>query len=92
MKAPEFTFLAFSVATAKETKVGGTFKSWKVPDIESFPPIEAVPIAFCADKAPKRAAVGFPQAFLLDVRSKYSWKVKRQESGFPPREAIRAKD
>jgi hypothetical protein len=35
-------FFAFSVVTAKDTKVGGTSISLNVPDILSFPPIAAI--------------------------------------------------
>ena len=50
----------FSVVTANETNVGGTFMFSKVPLMESFPPIAATFNSFCALKAPNSAATGFP--------------------------------
>ena len=60
------------LATAKDTRVDGTFSSWKEPDMLSLPPMAAVPQIFWASKAPSRAAAGFPQEQGSTVRSKYS--------------------
>ena len=71
-------FPVLATETAKETRVGGTSISSKVPDIESLPPIEPMPRPSWASSAPSRAAIGLPQrlgSFL--VRSKYSWKVSQ---------------
>ena len=48
-------------ATAKEMRVGGTSRSRKEPDMESFPPMAAAPSSICASSAPSRAAKGLPQ-------------------------------
>ena len=37
-----------SVVTAKEMRVGGTWRSWNVPLIESLPPMAATPNWRCA--------------------------------------------
>ena len=66
--------------------------SSNVPDIESLPPIDGVPIAFCASIDPSNAAAGYPQVFSLTARPKNSWNVRRQLSGFPPIHAIFARD
>ena len=50
----------FAVVTAKETSVGGTSSSPKVPLMLSLPPIEATPSASCASSAPRSAATGAP--------------------------------
>ena len=72
VKLPPRTRSCSSVATAKDTRVGGTFSSWKDPDMLSLPPMAAVPQIFWASKAPSRAAAGFPQEQGSTVRSKYS--------------------
>lgn len=50
-----------AVVTAKETSVGGTVMSSKVPLMESLPPIAPTPNCSCASSAPRSAASGFPQ-------------------------------
>ena len=37
---------ALVMESAKLTRVGGTSSSLKLPDIESFPPMEGIPISF----------------------------------------------
>ena len=51
-------FFAVSVVTAKLTSVCGTLSFSNVPLILSLPPIEPVPMEFCASKAPSKAAAG----------------------------------
>ena len=71
------TFLALPQLTAKETRVGGTSRSSKLPDMESLPPMAATPRSVWAFRAPSRAARGLPQRTgSLPSRSKYSWKVR----------------
>ena len=91
LKEPLTTFFTSSTFTAKETNVCGTLRFSKVPDIESFPPIEPVPIASWASIEPSNAAAGYPQVFSVTARPKNSWNVRRQVSVFPPMQAIFAK-
>ena len=67
---------AFPGATAKETSVGGTWRSLNVPLMESLPPMAPRPRAACIWNAPRRAAAGFPQLVLSVSFSKYSWSVR----------------
>ncbi len=50
----------FAVVTAKDTSVGGTESASKLPDMESLPPMAAIPRPFCASSAPSSAAAGLP--------------------------------
>ena len=52
------TSFSFATSTAKETRVGGTSISLKVPDMESFPPMDGSPKPICASNAPSSAANG----------------------------------
>ncbi|CRH73414.1 Uncharacterised protein [Chlamydia trachomatis] len=61
LNSGETTFLASPVETAKEISVGGTSRFSKLPLIESLPPIAPTPKSICALKAPRIAAIGFPQ-------------------------------
>ena len=77
--------LAFVIATAKETSVGGTSRSSNEPDIESLPPIDGSPSLICASIAPRSAAAGLPQRTGTSWSlSKYSWNVSLAVSGFAP--------
>ena len=70
-------FFASCGAIAKDTSVGGTSIFSNVPDIESLPPIAAIPSSHCALSAPSSAAAGLPQRDgVFCVRSKYSWNVR----------------
>ena len=64
-------------AVAKLTRVGGTSRSSKEPDMESLPPMEPTPRSTCAMRAPSSDPAGLPQrsgtSFSLP---KYSWKVR----------------
>ena len=63
--------------TAKETSVGGTSRSSKLPDMLSLPPMAAAPSASCASSAPSSAAKGLPQrSGSVRRRSKYSCKLR----------------
>ena len=67
-----------AISTAKDTNVGGTSISWKVPDMLSFPPMDGRPNPSCARYAPKSAANGWLHRFGSSViLRKYSWKVNR---------------
>ena len=78
MNSGEMMWSEFSVVIAKETMVGGTCMSLKVPLMESLPPKEASAKDFCIQKAPNSAESGLPQRVgSLPSFSKYSWKVKR---------------
>ena len=61
LNSDEIVLLAFVIATAKLTRVGGTSMSSNEPDILSLPPIEGRPSFNCACIAPSRAAAGLPQ-------------------------------
>ena len=52
------TSFSLATSTAKETSVGGTSISLKVPDMESFPPMDGSPKPICASNAPSSAANG----------------------------------
>ncbi len=68
----------FATSTAKDTSVGGTSISLKVPDMESLPPIDGSPYPICASYAPSNAANGWLQREGSSVmRLKYSWNVNR---------------
>ena len=64
LNSGEIIFSAFAIPTANVTKVGGTLIFSKVPDIESFPPIEGIPKSICAFNAPNNAENGLPHLFL----------------------------
>ena len=67
------------MSTAKATRVGGTSISLKVPDMLSFPPMAAVPMAISAWSAPSSADRGAPQRTGSCMGlPKYSWRVKRR--------------
>ena len=72
------------IPTAKLTSVGGTWISLNVPDIESLPPIAAVPKSSWALYAPRSAARGLPHDSLLPILSKYSWNVSLAFKGSTP--------
>ena len=77
--------LAFVMERAKLTRVGGTSKSSKEPDILSLPPIAGSPIPIWAESAPNSAAAGWPQREgTACSRGKYSWKVSRAFNGSAP--------
>ena len=70
---------------AKLTRVGGTSRPSKLPDILSLPPIEAIPSPIWASSAPSSAASGWPQRSALSPRcGKYSWKVRYISSWWKP--------
>ncbi len=75
-KSLETISLIWAVFTAKETRVGGTFMSLKLPDILSFPPMDGMFNSLCAWRAPKSELNGFPHlSGSFSSLSKYSWKV-----------------
>ena len=77
LNSGETTFSIDPVATAKLTRVGGTSRSSKLPDMESLPPMEPTPKSTCAMRAPRTEATGLPQrSGSVRRRSKYSWKVR----------------
>ena len=61
LNSGEITLAALVIATAKETKVGGTSSCSKEPLIESLPPMAPTPKSNCAANAPSSAANGLPQ-------------------------------
>ena len=78
LNSGDTTLSASTISRAKAIKEGGTVISMNVPDMESLPPIAAVPNLCCAHNAPKSAANGLPHFSLsLPRLSKYSWRVKR---------------
>ncbi len=77
LNSSETIYLISLVVTAKEMSVGGTWICSKVPLMESFPPIAAIPSSFCALYAPSRDAKGLPHfSGSSPSLSKYSWKLK----------------
>ena len=62
MLSPErlevITSWIFATSTAKDTSVGGTSISLKVPDILSLPPMDGSPNPICAAYAPSSAENG----------------------------------
>ena len=73
------------MAVAKLTSVGGTSRPSKLPDIESLPPMDAMPRPIWASSAPSRAASGLPQRSGLSfICSKYSWNVRYISSWWKP--------
>ena len=88
LNSGETMLSAFSVVTAKDTSVGGTSRSSKEPDMESFPPMAPIPSSSWALNAPRSAARGLPQRRgSRPGFSKYSWNVRYTSSNFAP-EAI----
>ena len=68
------TVRASTVVMPKAISIGGTLICWKVPDIESLPPIEGSPSSTCIFRAPSSALSGLPHdSGFLVMRSKYSW-------------------
>ena len=92
LNSAETAFSPSITSTAKETSVGGTVLSIKVPDILSLPPIAGKSSASKAVKAPKRALNGCPQTSVLLSLGKYSCKVRRSLSGSAPRHTARTTD
>ena len=85
MNSADTVLLAFVIATAKLTSVGGTSIVSNVPDILSLPPIDGIPSLSCASIAPRSAAAGLPQRSGTSFNlSKYSWNVRRAVSGLAP--------
>ena len=77
--------LALPGARAKETRVGGTSRSLKEPDIESLPPMAARRRWCWAWNAPNRAAKGSPQRLgSVPSLGKYSWRVSRMSERRAP--------
>ena len=77
LNSGESTSPAWMGAMAKEISVGGTSRSWKVPDMESLPPMAAQPSSNWASRAPSRAAKGLPQRVGSSRSfSKNSWRVR----------------
>ena len=77
LNSEEMISPVFAVVTAKDTSVGGTSSFSKEPDMESLPPMAAIPRSIWASNAPSRAASGLPQRFpSVPGFSKYSWKVR----------------
>ena len=56
----------------KAMSMGGTLICWKVPLIESLPPIDGSPSSTCIRSAPSSAASGLPHERAVCIRSKYS--------------------
>ena len=93
LNSGEMTVRASPVEMAKETRVGGTSMSSKVPDMESLPPMAAHPSCSWASMPPSRAAMGLPQRLgSVFIRSKYSWKVSQQGEWVPPAATTLATD
>ena len=77
LNSGDSTLPALEGAMAKEMRVGGTSISRKEPDMESLPPMAAMPRSSWASKAPSRAEKGLPQRWGSSRSfSKYSWKVR----------------
>ena len=81
----ETAFLPSMTFTAKDTSVGGTCKSIKLPDMLSLPPTAGTSILFSTVLAPNSAAKGRPQSALALMPWKYSCNVRRMVSGFAPK-------
>ena len=75
LNSGEIIFFVSDVVTAKEINVGGTSIFSKVPDIESFPPIDGTEKSNWAFNAPNNAANGLPHLFASSFNlSKNSWQ------------------
>ena len=78
--------------TAKETSVGGTVLSIKVPLMESLPPMAGSSKASKVVKAPNKALKGWPQLVASCSFGKYSCSVKRSLAGSAPKAVARTTD
>ena len=92
LKSADTALLPSITPTAKETSVGGTVLSMKVPLMLSLPPIAGRSRASSVVKAPSSALNGWPQLLASCSFGKYSCRVRRSLAGSAPNATARTTD